>query len=67
MARVRIIIQVAVLPASPAEVERVFATMNRIKSPLRNRLVTTALDNLIRIFMAGPDVANWDPVPAALR
>lgn len=56
-----------VLPASSAEVERVFSTMNRIKTPVRNRLLTTTLDSLIRISMDGADIATWDPVPAAVR
>lgn len=56
-----------VIPASSADVERVFSTMNRIKTPLRNHLVTATLDNLIRISMDGPDTGDWDPVPAVLK
>ena len=63
----QLLARVVVLPASSAEVERVFSTMNRIKTSVRNRLSSTRLDSLIRISMDGPDVGNWDPVPAALQ
>lgn len=63
----QLLAQVIVLPASSAEVERVFSTMTRTKTPLRNRLTTSMLDNLIRISMDGPDSGQWDPVPAALK
>ena len=63
----QLLAQVIVLPASSADVERVFSTMNRIKAPLRNRLITKTVDNLIRISMDGPDTGDWDPVPAVLK
>ena len=63
----QLLARVVVLPASSAEVERVFSTMNRIKASLRNRLSNTRLDSLIRVSMDGPEVGNWDPVPAALQ
>ena len=63
----QLVARVVVLPASSAEVERVFSTMNRIKTTLRNRLSSKRLDNLIRVSMDGPEVADWDPIPAALQ
>ncbi|XP_011409071.1 PREDICTED: zinc finger protein 862-like, partial [Amphimedon queenslandica] len=51
----QLLAQVIVLPASSAEVERVFSTINRTKTPLRNHLTTMMLDNLIRISMDGPE------------
>ena len=54
-----ILARISTLPGSSAEVERVFSTMKRIKSPLRNRLsTTTTLDNLIRISMNGQSYGN---------
>ena len=44
-----ILTRIAVLPASSAEVERVFSAMKRIKSPVCNRLKTGTLDHLLRI------------------
>ena len=54
--------RIIVLPASSAEAERVFSSMNRIKSPLRNRLAT---DYLIQISMIGPDLSEWNPIELA--
>ena len=59
-----ILARISVLPGSSAEAERVFSTMKRIKTPIRNRLKTTTLDNLIRIAMTGPPLSDWDPVPS---
>ena len=56
-----ILARISVLPGSSAEAERVFSTMKRIKTPIRNRLKTTTLDNLIRIAMTGPPLSDWDP------
>ena len=56
--------RLAVLPATSAQVERVFSTMKRIKTAQRNRLNTTTLDHLIRVSMEGPKVEEWDPLPA---
>ena len=47
----KLLARTIVLPASSAEAERVFSTMNQIKTPLRNRLSSTTLDYLIRISM----------------
>ncbi len=55
---------VVTLPASSAEVERVFSTMKRIKSPIRNRITTDTLDSLIRISMTNEEVHDWDPTAA---
>ena len=59
-----ILARISTLPGSSAEAERVFSTMKRIKSPLRNRLNTSTLDNLIRISMVGPELEDWDPIPS---
>ena len=56
--------RIAVLPASSAQVERLFSTMKRIKSAQRNRLKSKTLDHLMRISIEGPSVQNWDPYPA---
>ena len=45
---------IAVLPASSAQVERLFSAMKRIKSSQRNRLKSTTLDHLMRISIEGP-------------
>ncbi len=39
--------------------------MNRIKSPIRNKLASSTTDYLIRISMIGPDNSEWDPIEAA--
>ena len=39
----------SLISVSTAECERVFSTMNRVKTDLRNRLKTNTLDCLIRI------------------
>ena len=49
-----------VLPVSTAECERAFSTMNRIKTDLRNRLITLNLDHLMRISINGPSQADYD-------
>ena len=59
-----ILARIAVLPASSAEVERVFSAMRRIKTPVCNRLKTGTLDHLLRISIEGPEVRDWDPLPA---
>ena len=59
-----IVSRISVLPGSSAEVERVFSTMKRIKTPIRNRLKTSMLDNLIHISMTGPSFTQWDPIPS---
>lgn len=38
--------------------------MKRIKTPIRSRLSTPTLDNLIRISMVGPPLEEWDPIPS---
>ena len=49
-----ILARISVLPGSSAEVETVFSTMKRIKTPIGNRLKTSMLDNLICISMTSP-------------
>ena len=60
-----IIARVAVLPASSAEVERVFSNVNRVKNPIRNRLKVSTVDSLVRISMYGPSTSDSDSLPAA--
>ena len=60
----QILARLIVLPASSPDVETTFSIMNRIKSPLCNRLNTKTLDCLIRIKMDGPDIGDWDPTAA---
>ena len=62
-----LLVRLAVLPASSAEVERVFSAMKRLKTPIRNRLKSSTLDILLRITMNGPESSEYDPMPAALR
>lgn len=59
-----ILARISVLPGSSAEAERVFSTMKRIKTPIRNRLKTSTVDNLVRISMVGPSISEWDPIPS---
>ena len=59
-----ILARIAVLPASSAQVERLFSAMKRIKSSQRNHLKSTTLDHLMRISIEGPLVHLWDPYPA---
>ena len=63
----QILARLIVLPASSAELERTFSIMNRIKTPLCNRLNTKTLDCLIKIKMDGPDIGDWDPTAAARK
>ena len=56
----KLLARTIVLPASSAEAERVFSTMNQIKTPLCNRLSSTTLDYLIRISMLGPSITSSD-------
>ena len=59
--------RVAVLPASSAQVERMFSTMKRVKDARRSKLKSSTLDNLIRISSEGPSQAQWDPTPAMMK
>ena len=59
--------RVAVLPASSAQVERMFSTMKRVQDAQRNRMKASTLDNLIRISSEGPPLAHWDPTPGMLE
>ena len=61
---ISVLARIAVLPASSAEVEEVFSAMKKIKTPVRNRLKTGTLDHLLRISIEGPEVRDWDPLPA---
>lgn len=59
--------KVAVLPASSAQVERMFSSMKRVKDARRSRLKASTLDNLIRISSEGPSLEQWDPTPAMIK
>ena len=54
-----------ILPVSTAECERAFSTMKRVKTALRNRLITANLDHLMRISINGPTIQNFDFLKAA--
>ena len=41
--------------------------MNRIKTPIHNRLTSITLDYLMRISMTEPSVEEWDPIPSASK
>ena len=45
-----------VLPVSTAECERAFSAMKRIKTALRNQLITPNLDHLMRVSIDGPSL-----------
>ena len=49
-----------VLPISTAECERCFSAMKRVKTELRNRMVTTTLDHLLRISLCGPNLQEFN-------
>jgi len=59
-----ILAHIAVLPASSAQVERLFSTMKSIKSAQRNRLKSKTLNHLMRISIEGPPMQHWDPTLA---
>ena len=42
------------IPFSTADCECAFSSMNRVKTPLRNRLKTSTLDSLLRISIEAP-------------
>ena len=49
-----------VIPVSTAECERCFSAMKRIKTDLRNHLLTSTLRNLMRISTEGPLLQDYD-------
>ena len=54
----KLLVRAVVLPVSTADCERCFSTMSRIKTDLRNRMSTDALQKLIQIRLEGPDDLN---------
>ncbi len=48
-----------ILNISTAECERSFSAMKRVKTELRNRLITT-LYHLLRISISGPELKDYD-------
>ena len=53
-------IRALLLPVSTADCERGFSCMNRIVTPLRNRLKTENIDKLVRLSAEGPEVHEFD-------
>ena len=49
------------LPSSNAEVERGFSAMKRIKTELRNRLLSETLDTLMTISLLGEPIEKFNP------
>lgn len=49
-----------VIPVSTAECKRSFSAMKRIKTDLRNRLLTENLNHLMRISIEGPLIDEFD-------
>ena len=56
--------RISVLPATSADVERVFSTLKRMKTPIRNRLTTSTLDSVICISIDGLPIEDWNPTSA---
>ena len=54
---------VAVSP-STAQCERGFSAMNRIKTPQRNALASSTLNDLMTICVDGPSLEDFDPTAA---
>ena len=52
------------IPASNGHLERVFSTLKLIKTDRRNLLGENCLDNLLRIAVDCPPLAQWDAIPA---
>ena len=52
------------IPATSVECERGFSTMRRIKTEWRNQLNRSTLNDLMRIYLEGPDIVDFDPTPA---
>ena len=56
-----------VLPLSTASCERGFSAMKRVKSDWRSKLTTATLSKLIYISVEGPDIEDYDCLPALER
>ncbi|XP_078581210.1 zinc finger protein 862-like [Branchiostoma floridae x Branchiostoma japonicum] len=50
----------SVIPVSTADCERGFSTMKRVKTPLRNRMNESTLNNLLMISVEGPPAEEFD-------
>ena len=50
-----------VTPFTNAKVERMFSTMNRVKTTLRNRLASDKLEHILRIGDVGPSIEEFQP------
>jgi len=50
------------LPVTSADAERGFSTMNIICTPLRNRLATSRLSNLLFASLVGPPLKDFSPM-----
>ena len=52
------------LPVANGRVERVFSHLKLIKNNRRTRLGEDTLDQLLRIYVEGPPLSDWDPTRA---
>lgn len=53
-------VRALLLPVSTADCERGFSCMNRVVTPLRNRLKTENIDKLLQISAEGTDIDTFD-------
>ena len=56
----KLMLHALVLPVATTDCERAFSTMKRVKTDLRNRLQTKTLDQLLKICIEVPDMANFN-------
>ncbi|KAK2162687.1 hypothetical protein LSH36_93g01053 [Paralvinella palmiformis] len=52
------------IPATPVEAEQGFSVTKRVKTDIRNKLKTPALQDLLRIMLLSPSEAEFDPKKA---
>ena len=55
------------MAVSSVECERTFSAQNRLKVKYRASLSTDKLDVLLKISMLGPQLQQFDPVPAVKK
>ena len=49
-----------VIPINTSDCECAFSTMKRVKTRIRNRLISVTLDALLRISIEGPSLDEFD-------
>lgn len=54
------------LPASTADCERGFSTMNMVKSDWRSSLLSDTLSDLLIIHLCSPEIKDFDPSTAVM-